>query len=109
MKNDRGESVRWTEIREVKIEVDNPDILNIKYDFCDDSAQCSIKLESKLKRKQNNDLILKPAYNKLIPIGLKKYQHLQYLCKHSVPEAYHNFYKSLPYVKKTNSSDSEDD
>lgn len=72
----------------------------IKYDFVNENEICVLSFQKPAQKKSkvlsSRKKTLIKAYTKPLPISAKKYSHLQYLCKHGVPEIYHNFYKNLP-------------
>lgn len=108
-KDEKGNNIKWNEIRQIKIHKETPNLIHCRYDF-EEENEYILNLE-KPSRKKNvsikRDLVR--AYNKPLPISKKKYEHLQFLCKKGVPEIYHQFYQNLPYSEKNQVDSSEDE
>lgn len=94
---------------EVSVLHSQPTVLRFKYDFDADYSRLNVELLPKIaprnkRGKQNNtstsltelQLLLKPAYNKPLPISKALHGDLISLCRAEViPSYYHGFYNSL--------------
>lgn len=98
--DETNEKVKWTHIREIVVEHEEPDVIQFKYDFAEDHyKKLDLKKISKITRTKKLVTKNEPtkAYHKLIPITKKKYDHLKSLLKH-IPREYHEFYQNLPHT-----------
>jgi hypothetical protein len=130
-----GSKLTWGSVKWIRLVKEKPDSLFFKNEFWDpefkeliisEKPETNSKEEKPLRKrkvsKQNQPHILKPAYNKRIPLDEAKIKDLREMCRSGlIPKEYHPFYQELEMVaagspkcknKQTNkqsNSDNEDE
>ncbi|CAH2096785.1 unnamed protein product [Euphydryas editha] len=97
-KNTDNEKVSWNSIKEVKVTAEQNDRIEYKYDF-DEEPKTIIVLRTgtRNKKRLENDIAMKQAYQEPLPITKEKYKDIADLCRGGIiPERYHDFYLKLP-------------
>lgn len=112
-KDTNSEKISWNKVREVKVQGNNPDIIEFKYDFSEENYRklnCSNHLKlTRGRKKKEQELILEKVYNNPIPITEVKYKDLISLCDTLIiPTKYHDFYRSLKHSEEEQGSDEAD-
>uniref|UniRef100_A0A2H1VXX2 SFRICE_029026 n=1 Tax=Spodoptera frugiperda TaxID=7108 RepID=A0A2H1VXX2_SPOFR len=110
-KNTANQKVMWTTIREIKVNAEQFDRIEYKYDF-DDEPKTIIVIRAGKRNQQRlaNEFDLKRAYDGHLPISKDKYKDLTDLCRTGIiPDRFHRFYFNLPNTDAANLVNSQDD
>lgn len=99
-KNSLNEKINWTKIREVKVNANQFDRIEYKYDLNENAKTIFVmRTGTRNTQRASQDFELKKAYNGPIPITHDKYKDLNQLCQTGIiPERYHTFYKNLTHT-----------
>ncbi|CAG5037562.1 unnamed protein product [Parnassius apollo] len=115
IKDTNSEKISWNKIREVKVQWNNPDIIEFKYDFFEENYRklnCGLNLKlTRGRKKKAQEPKLDKLYNNPISITEVKYKDLVSLCDTMIiPKKYeyHDFYKNLKHSKEEQGDDEED-
>ncbi|XP_047543351.1 uncharacterized protein LOC125075686 [Vanessa atalanta] len=101
-----GNAVNWLKIRWLQYRKEDNKHIYFKYDLEDDDFKM-IKIIRRGKRLPVEQIVLKNAYDKPLPISSEKYDDLQDLCRQGIiPTQYHDFYKGFSVGTPT--TDDED-
>lgn len=98
--------VAWKKIREVVVE-DSKSLI-YKYDLDDD--EMTLVFGKKTRNRGNENIVLKKAYSRPIPLLTDKFKDLTSLVESGIiPSRYHSFFLNLPHGQvQRNDSDSEE-
>ncbi|CAH2208533.1 jg8080, partial [Pararge aegeria aegeria] len=113
IKDTNLEKISWNKIREVKVQRNNSDIIEFKYNFFEENYRklnCGNNLKlTRGRKKKEKEVILEKVYNNPIPITEVKYRDLISLCDTMIiPKKYHTFYNNLKHSKEEQGNDEED-
>lgn len=101
-----GNAVNWLKIRWLQYRKEDNKHIYFQYDLEDDDFK-TIKIIRRGKRLPVEQILLKNAYDKPLPISSEKYDDLQDLCRQGIiPTQYHDFYKGFSVGTPT--TDDED-
>nr|CAI5822548.1 unnamed protein product [Callosobruchus analis] len=110
--NTGGKKVSWLNIREIKVDFKSPESLKIRNDLYKDEEDIinvhtgkSTKRVRTLNETTHRNTLTR-AYDKLLPLGKKKYNHLKFLAT-KVPDMYKPFYDTLTCHDRSDSEDSD--
>lgn len=93
LKDENGNTVKWLEIKCLRYEKANPDIIKFRYNYNDPYILLNVRGRGR-KHSVNE---IKRAYHQLLPISKQKKEDLMKLCKKEIiPEELHAWYASLP-------------
>lgn len=97
-----GNIMNWLKVKCFEYRKDNPYIVGYKYDYFSEYQFINVgkkNVRSKIKSTNKSNLELNCLYSKPLPISQEKKNDLLKLCvKNVIPDAFHNFYKSLPSI-----------
>lgn len=114
-KNEVNDKVVWGQLKIVKTDPEQPNIILYKssYKYEVDFRKINLITKGRKTMQYNiKEIHLRQLYKNFIPLTKKKYEHLQFLCsKNAILPAYHTFFLNLPFgenVREQNASDGED-
>ena len=93
--DDDGVQVYWTNIRQVRVTEEKPDIIEVKTEFEGEWQEITV-FRKKKTRKQEYDPVLFLKGMPSLGIAVEKKKDLIYLCdSKQIPETYRQYYESL--------------
>ena len=91
-----GMKVNWLKVKVLRVSKDNPDQIQVKYDFTSTDFK-SVNVARSSRGRPSFALKLPRKYDAKVPISIAKKKDLLELCtSHVIPEQYWNFYEKLP-------------
>lgn len=125
-KDEEGQKVAWSKIMEISVLHSQPTVLRFKYDYDADYSRLNVEplprtapRNKRGKQPLNQPChastsltetqLLKPAYNKPLPISKALHGDLMSLCRAgAIPNYYHGFYNSLTFTNCSEELNHED-
>ncbi|CAH0682478.1 unnamed protein product [Chilo suppressalis] len=116
-KNDDGEKVVWSKIKEVHITKENYNVIKYKYDLNEEYDTMTTLKKSRRGKKTIPDPEVQLANTTPLKVKYDKYKDLMSMCDSKIiPDEFHSFFRGLPYEQiplgndnNTESTDEEDD
>lgn len=112
VKNEKGEKVKWNQVREIVVEHDQPNKIFYKYDLNESLPMCidsSKRTSRRVLQVNNNTQQLGKVYGEILPITTAKYKVLMSLCQQNlIPSRYHDFYKNIKHSSAIEESEAVD-
>lgn len=97
-KNDDGEKVVWSKVKEVHITKNNYNVIKYKYELGAEYKTITTLKKSRRGKKTTLESDVQPTNTSPIKVKNDKYKDLVSMCDSKIiPEEYHSFFRGLPY------------